>query len=307
MDPFFPPLMVGTWAWGDRKYWDYGGPRLGPDQAVETFLEATDRGLDFFDTAEVYGDGESEKILGWLAGKSGRTLRVATKFGLLPGRPGARALRPALARSLTRLRRTSVELYQIHWPDRTMASLEALAEALADAHDAGLCARVGVSNFSADEMLRTHEALQRRGLALASNQVRYSLLDRSPEQNGVLDACRQIGATLLAYSPLAQGVLTGKYHDAPAPSGRRGGEPWFAPAQLAAARGLVDTLASVGVVHGRSPGQVAIRWLCQQPGVVPVVGMTSGEQAREAAEALSFRLDAGEIRRIEGVDLPPPG
>lgn len=301
----FPPLMVGTWAWGDRTYWAYGGPRLGPDQAVEAFLEATEAGLDFFDTAEVYGHGESEKILGWLAHKSGRPIRVATKFGLLPGRPGARALRRALELSLARLRRPAVELYQIHWPDRSMASVEALMEALLDARDAGLCAHLGVSNFSADELLKAHEVLQRRGLALASNQVRYSLLDRTPERNGVLDACRQIGATLLAYSPLEQGMLTGKYHDAPAPPGRRGGEPWFSPERLEATRGLLATLREVGAARGLSAGQVALRWLCERPGVVPIVGVTSGAQSREAAGVLAARLDPAEIERIEAA-CPPP-
>lgn len=294
----FPPLLVGTWAWGDQPYWNYGNPLLGPDQMVETFLEATGAGLDFFDTAEVYGNGESEKILGWLANKSKRTIRIATKFGLLPGRPGARVLRRALELSLARLRCRSVELYQIHWPDRRMATVESLMEAMLVVHDAGLCASVGVSNFSADEMLRAHEVLQRRGLGLASNQVRYSLLDRSPEQNGVLDACRQIGATLLAYSPLEQGVLTGKYHDTAPPSGRRGGEPWFSAGQLQASRGLIAELRGVGDAHGKSVGQVAVRWLCQQPGVVPVVGLTSGAQAREAAGVLAFQLSEDELTRL---------
>lgn len=291
--------MVGTWAWGDRPYWNYGTSIVGPDQVVETFLEATDAGLDFFDTAEVYGEGESEKILGWLAVKSERKIRVATKFGLLPGRPGAQVLRRALEQSLLRLRRTSVELYQIHWPDRQMASIESLMDALAVVQEVGLCASVGVSNFSAEELLRAHKVLQRRGMRLASNQVRYNLLDRSPETNGVLSACRQIGATLLAYSPLSQGILTGKYDSRNLPSGRRGKEPWFSATQLEAARGLLAVLHTVGTNHGKSAGQVAVRWLCQQPGVVPIVGLTSKEQAREAAEVLSFQLEERELADIE--------
>lgn len=295
----FPPLLLGTWAWGDRRYWGYGTSQLGPSHVLDAFMAATDTGLDFFDTAEVYGGGESEKLLGWLAQKSQRPVRVATKFGLLPGRPGARALRQALTRSLARLRRPRVELYQIHWPDRTIASVDALMDALADARDEGLCLAVGVSNFSADEMLRAHEVLLRRGLVLASNQVKYSLLHRAPEHNGVLDACRQTGAVLLAYSPLEQGVLSGRYHDAPAPPAIRGREPWFSSGHIEKTRPLLGALRSVGDLYGTSVSQVALRWLLERPGVAPVVGVTSGAHAREAAGALAFRLSAADIERIE--------
>lgn len=290
----FPPLMVGTWAWGEQAYWGYGGPTLGPAHVVDAFTAALEAGLTSFDTAEVYGHGESEKLLGWLARKSGRPVEVASKFALLPGRPGARVLRRALAASLARLRMESLDLYQIHWPDRAMATLDELAAALSEVVEAGLCRRVGVSNFSADEMKQTHEALQKRGLALASNQVKYSLLHRAPERDGVLEACRETGATLLAYSPLSQGVLTGKYHGSPAPPGRRGGEPWFTPEALASAAPLVERLREVGRAHGRTAAQVALRWLCDRPGVVPIVGLTSGEQASEAAGVATFTLSESE-------------
>lgn len=294
----FPPLLVGAWAWGDKKFWAYGSSGPGPEGVASAFVEATSAGLTYIDTAEVYGDGESEKIVGWLVRKSGLPIQVTTKFGLLPGRPGARVLRRALEASLARLRLPSIEMYQVHWPDRTMASVEELMDAMADVCGAGLCRGVGVSNFSGDEMLRAHEALQKRGLRLLSNQVRYSLVFRSPERDGVLDACRQIGASLLAYSPLEQGVLSGKYLDAPAPPGKRGGEPWFSPERLGAVRPVVGLLREVGRRYERTAAQVALRWLCQQPGVVPIVGLTSGEQAREAAGVLSFSLSADEQEAI---------
>ena len=207
-DVHVAPLAVGTWSWGERRYWGYEGG-YGPSDVVDAFVASTDAGLDLFDTAEVYGDGESEKILGWLAKKRGGPLAVATKFGPLPGRD-ARTLPRALDASLRRLRLERVDLYQIHWPDRSCAPIDALMDRLADAVAAGKVRAVGVSNYSATEMREAHAALARRGVPLASNQVRYSLVHRAPESDGVLDACRELGVTLLAYSPLEQGIPLGQ-------------------------------------------------------------------------------------------------
>src|SRR5262249_21775881 len=155
------PLAVGTWAWGERRYWRYEEDH-GARDVVDAFAASADAGLDLFDTAEVYGDGESEKILGWLVKKRGGRLLVATKFGLLPGRD-ARTLPRALDASLRRLGVSRVDLYQIHWPDRTMASIDVLMGHLADAALAGKVRAVGVSNFSADELREAHASLARRG------------------------------------------------------------------------------------------------------------------------------------------------
>jgi aryl-alcohol dehydrogenase-like predicted oxidoreductase len=300
-----PAVGVGTWAWGEKAYWgsgeapatpegsgDFG--RFGPDEIVEAFGEATGAGLRFFDTAEVYGHGESEKILGFLAERYEEPLIVATKFALLPGRPGAKVLRRALEASLRRLRRGQIDLYQVHWADTQMASIESLMDAMADAVGDGLVRAVGVSNFSADETRKAHDALSRRGLRLFSNQVRYSLLHRAPEVDGVLEACREIGATVLAYSPLEQGILAGKYLEGPPPPGRRGQQPWFAPAKLAASAGVVARLREIGKVHGVGPAEIAIRWLMEIPGVVPIPGATRGEQARGIARAAALALTADE-------------
>ncbi len=203
---------------------------LWAQEVVDAFVASADAGVELFDTAEVYGDGESEKILGWMAQKRGGPIAVATKFGLLPGRD-ARWIPRALDASLKRLRLSRVDLYQIHWPDRTMASIDALMGGLAAAVTEGKARAVGVSNFNASEMRDAHAALARHGVPLASNQVRYSLLDRAPEADGVLDACRALGVTLLAYSPLAQGILTGKYAPGRAPAGPRAGHPEFADAE----------------------------------------------------------------------------
>jgi aryl-alcohol dehydrogenase-like predicted oxidoreductase len=262
-------------------------------------MEASAAGLDCFDTAEVYGHGESEKILGFLAQKTGNSVRLWSKYALLPGRRGAADLPRALEASLRRLRVPSLDLYQIHWPDRSMASIEALMGALADVLDAKLVRRVGVSNFGADELRRAHAVLARRGHPLATNQVRHSLLFRGPEDDQTLAVCRELGVTLLAFSPLDQGVLTGKYSEDRRPPAGRGERPWFAPEALRRVAPLIADLREIGARHGRSPAQVALRWLIDGPRVTPVVGLTSGAQAREAAGALSFALPADEVSALD--------
>jgi aryl-alcohol dehydrogenase-like predicted oxidoreductase len=295
-----PPLVVGTWAWGDVPYWGHGSPgHTAPSDLIDAFVEAADAGLGCFDTAEVYGHGESEKILGFLAQKTGKTVQFWSKFALLPGRHGAADLRRALEASLRRLRVPSLDLYQIHWPDRSMASIEALMGALADVLDAGLVRRVGVSNFGAEELRRAHAVLARRGHPLATNQVRHSLLFRGPEDDQTLAVCRELGVTLLAFSPLEQGVLTGKYSVDRRPPAGRGEKPWFAPGALRRVAPLLADLAAVGARHGRSPAQIALRWLLDGPRVTPVVGLTSGAQAREAAGVLSFALGEGEVAALD--------
>ncbi len=285
-----PPLLVGCWAWGDAKYWGYERAQAGG--LVDALEVACDGGLDAFDTAEVYGDGASEKILGFLSARRATPVRVATKFGLLPGRT-ARTLPLALRASLKRLGRARIELYQVHWPDQRMASIPSLMDALADAVADGLVQAVGVSNFSADELRRAHDALARRGIALASNQVRYGLLDRSPERDGVLAACRELDVALLAYSPLAQGALSGRYDSATRPADRRATEPWFSPVALDAARPLVAALQRLGEARGVGASEIALAW-AMRPGVVPIVGCREGAHAAAAVRALSVTLSDDE-------------
>jgi aryl-alcohol dehydrogenase-like predicted oxidoreductase len=291
------PLAVGAWAWGERRYWGYE-EGFGPRDVVDAFVASADAGLDLFDTAEVYGDGESEKILGWMVRRRGGRIAVATKFALLPGRD-ARTLPRALDASLRRLGLACVDLYQIHWPDRTRASIEALMSGLAGAVARGLAKAVGVSNFSAAEMREAHAALARHGVPLASNQVRYSLLHRVPEASGVLDACRELGVTLLAYSPLEQGILTGKYAPGRAPSGPRSGHAEFTAESLTAAAPLVGLLAEIGAAHGGAqPEQAALAWLLAK-GVLPIAGAKTGEQARINAGALAIHLAADEVAALD--------
>lgn len=294
-----PNVGVGTWEWGDRALWGYGTGH-GPSEVVDAFLGALEGRARFFDTAEVYGHGTSEQSLGWMAARVEEPLVLATKFAPLRGRGGCRAVDGALRASLARLRRTRVDLYQVHWADRDEFVIEALMEVLAGTVRDGRVGLVGVSNFSASESLLADDALRARGLSLTSNQVHYSLLHRAPERDGTLAACRERGATLIAYSPLEQGILTGRYAPDARPWGPRAGSPLFEAGAWPHVRRVLDAMREVAEAHGGRPlAQVAVNWLRAQEGVLPIVGVKNGPQAREAMGSLEWSLTAEERARLD--------
>lgn len=289
------PLGVGTWAWGDRLFWDYGRSHTDADlqAAFEASLAA---GICFFDTAEFYGWGRSERLLGQFIRAAGRPVVVATKFSPYFWRLRGRSLIRALRGSLDRLGADQVDLYQIHWP-LPPVSIATWMDAMADAVDAGLTRAVGVSNYNLSRMRRAHAALAQRGVALASNQVEYSLLHRAPERNGLLDACRGMDVTLIAYSPLAMGVLTGKYTPDNPPPGFRGLR--YGRELLVRVQPLIGLLRDIGQAHeGKAPAQVALNWvICK--GAVPIAGAKNAHQAQLNAGALGWRLTADEVAALD--------
>ena len=174
-------------------------------------------------------------------------------------------------------------------------SIPELMDQLADAVEAGKVTAGGVSNYSADQMRQAHAALAERGIPLASNQVEYSLLHRQPETNGVLDACRELGVTLIAYTPLAGGLLTGKYSVENRPGGFfRRVLPRYRKA-LKAITPVVGLLSKIGDRYSKTPGQVALRWLIENPVVLPIPGAKNGNQAAVNAGALTFSLTLEEV------------
>ena len=272
----------------------YGGAHGFEEEkrALETSLAA---GVTLFDTAAMYSGGASERRLGELA--LGKDVLLATKF---PPSPFSRteSMPKELDASLARLGRSSVDLYQHHFPANT-ASIPKLMELMADAVEAGKVKAVGVSNYSAEQMRIAHAALARRGIPLASNQVEYSLLHRQPEVNGVLDACRELGVTLIAYQPLASGALTGKYVPGARPTGlRRFIMRSFSRQGLEAAVPVVALLREIGGRYSKSPAQVALRWLIENENVLPIPGAKNGRQAADNAGALSFSLTSAEVEAL---------
>jgi aryl-alcohol dehydrogenase-like predicted oxidoreductase len=298
------PLGLGTWQWGDRMMWGYGKTHTDND-VREAFQASLQSGINFFDTAEVYGKGRSEELLGGFLKEAwhssfGVPLVVASKFMPYPWRLRKGALLSALRASLRRLRLERVDLYQIHWPFRPVP-IEVWADALADAVAAGLTRAVGVSNYNATQMSRAHSALAKRGVALASNQVEFHLLKRSAELEGLLKLCHELGVTLIAYSPLAKGLLTGKYTPQVRPLGMR--RYLFRRARLAKIQPLTQLLRAIGQTHdGKSPAQVALNWVISK-GAVPIPGAKNARQAKENAGALGWRLAEHEITALDAESL----
>ena len=290
-----PEMGVGVWQWGDTRFWGYG-KEYGETDIRGAFQACLARGLDFFDTAEVYGSGASERNLGRFIRESGRTVVVASKFVPFPWRLRRQAVLGAAQASLRRLGLERIDLFQMHFPLPPLP-VETWMDGLADAVDQQLIRAAGVSNFNVKQTRRAHVALARRGVPLASNQVRFSLLDRHPEHSGLLEACRELNVTLIAYSPLAQGLLTGKYSQHSPVRGVR-------TVRMGAPRydrllRLVDQLREIGAGHGgRTPAQVALNWvMCK--GAVPIPGAKTARQAEENAGATGWRLAPEEVKALD--------
>ena len=287
------PLGVGTMRWGEET----GGGGDATDPA-STFEAATVAGITLFDTAEGYLRGDSERELGRVRAASSAPAFVATKFA--PLRLTSAALPRALDASLRRLQLETVDLYQIHFPFGILR-IPSLMNRLADAVEAETVRHVGVCNYSAAQMRTAHAALAARGVPLVSNQVHYNLLHRDPERNGVLDACRELNVTLIAYLPLASGMLTGKYRGGDTPPRhwiRRRTAPFPAPDRL---EPLLEALAEIGQAHERTPAQVALNWLARQENVLPIPGARHARQAQENAGAIDFAMSDAEAARLSAL------
>ncbi|MDC0834689.1 aldo/keto reductase [Geitlerinema sp. CS-897] len=298
------PLGIGAWSWGDSFFWQYGNG-YGEEQVRQAFDAAIDAGITFFDTAEVYGQGESERLLGKFAKTCDTPVQIATKYGPLPWRFRKSDVYDAVTASLDRLKTDCISLYQVHWPFTFFMSQETLMDALADEVERGRILTVGVSNYSADEMGLAYDLLNRRGVPLAVNQVRYSLLSRKVETKGIVETAKTLGVTLLAYSPLAQGLLTGKYTPENSnPSGGRQLDPKFRPEGLRAIEPVTLMLEQLAERYAKTPAQIALNWLICQGGVVPIPGAKNAEQARQNAGALGWSLIADDVKRLEQASRP---
>jgi aryl-alcohol dehydrogenase-like predicted oxidoreductase len=301
-----PRLGLGAMTWGDAKglarlhpaKTAYGGSHGFEEEkrALEAGLAA---GVNLFDTAAMYSGGAAERRLGELA--RDQDVIIASKY---PSSLSFRAedFPKELEAGLARLERNCIDLYQHHFPSRRV-SIPRLMDQAADAVEAGKVKAVGVSNYSAEQMREAHAALARRGMPLASNQVEYSLLHRQPEVNGVLDACRELGITLIAYSPLAGGALTGKYSATQRASGLRRFLPNFSRKAMDALQPVLALLHQIGERYAKTPSQVAVRWLVENPLVLPIPGAKNGKQASENAGALSFSLTTEEVEKLSQATL----
>lgn len=288
-------IGIGTWAWGDRLYWGYG--RGYSDVEIRAaFDRCLEAGVRLFDTAEVYGQGQSETLLGRFLRESAAQVMVATKFMPYPWRLRRKDLLRALRGSLNRLGMQQVDLYQIHWPMPPL-TVETWMEAMVEAQQNGMIQAVGVSNYDRGQMQRAYDALVRNGVPLASNQVEYSLINRTIEKNGLLQHCHDLGVTCIAYSPIGMGLLTGKYTPENPPKGMRGGK--YNAHFLASIQPLLKLLARIGNERGgKTAAQVAINWTIAK-GALPIPGVKNSAQAEQNTGAVGWQLTEAEVELLD--------
>ncbi len=275
-----PALGVGTNRWSTS----------GPSQTrlQDTLTAALDTGMGFFDTAEVYSFGRSERVIGRAARADGRSLLLASKFAPLPHRLTAAQFASALDKTLERLGRDALDLYYLHFPYSPIG-LGTWMRAMAGAVRAGKIRAVGISNCSPAQMRKAADALARYEIPLAANQVQYSLLHRKPESDGVLEACRRMDVALVAYRPIGGGAISA------------------GPSSSSSRFALADTLREVAAAHGASATQVALAWLlARDDHVIAIPGATRPEHVRENAGALSLALSEAEIAAIDRASAPTP-
>jgi len=279
-------------------------PVIPQEEKNAIIKAALDGGINWFDTAEIYGGGISERSLAAAlkaAGKSDKDVIVETKWmayyrtaGNIPHSINAR---------LRNLDGFSIANYMVHQPT-SFSSPEAEMNAMADLVEAGKIRSVGVSNFDSTRMRRAHAALAIRGFPLAVNQVRYSLLTREIETNGVLETARELGVTIIAYTPLERSLLSGKYHKTPEllsriPRWRRDS----IQRNLERCRPLINTMDAIALMHEATIAQVALNWLINFNGeiVVTIPGATKVRQAEENAGAMKFRLSDDEMAQLDDI------
>lgn len=280
---------LGTWQFGSGE-WGYG-TSYAEETAPAIVRRSLDLGVTLVDTAEIYAMGRSERIVGAALGSRRDEAFVATKlFPVLPVDPVARWRARG---SLARLATDHVDLYQLHWPN-PLVPPSATAPALRRLLDEGLTRFVGVSNYP----LAKWQALERHlGRPVLSNQVRYSLLDRRPERE-VLPWAQANGRIVIAYSPLGQGLLSGRYDADHLPNGLRARTGPFLADNVRALEPLLGVLREVADAHDASPAQVALAWLLRRPNVVVIPGASSVAQAESNAASADIALGAAEDQAL---------
>jgi aryl-alcohol dehydrogenase-like predicted oxidoreductase len=284
-------IGLGTWQFGSPE-WGYGRS-YAQTEAHAIVRRAIELGVTLFDTAEVYGFGRSERILGEALGDDRERVFLATK--ILPILPIAPVVEQRAIASANRLGVRRLDLYQVHQPNpvvrdgTTMRGMRAL-------RTVGLVDEVGVSNYSLPRWRAAEQALGDRVL---SNQVRYSLADRAPERD-LLPFALAEGRAVIAFSPLAQGLLSGRYTPDNLPRNRvRAANPLFLPANLERATGLITALREVGDAHSATVAQVALAWVIHHPAVTAIPGASSVAQLESNVAAAEIHLSDDEYQALK--------
>jgi aryl-alcohol dehydrogenase-like predicted oxidoreductase len=306
-DIMVTPIGLGCWQFSKQnniagKFW----PTL-EDSMIERIVSLSlEGGINWFDTAELYGGGVSEKALSKAlkaAGKKPGEVIVATKWW--PAFRFASNIGKTINERIRVLDPYPIDLYQVHQPF-SFSGEKAQMTAMAELFERKLIKSIGVSNFSAKKMENSWNSLRKFGIPLASNQVRYSLLDRRIESNGVMDLAKKLGITIIAYSPLAQGIVAGKFHDNPdllKNIGMRRYTPQFKREGLEKSRPVVTLVKELAIKYNVTPSQIALNWLIHFNGdtVVAIPGATKETHVKENCGAMSFRLSDDDMVSLDKV------
>ena len=299
-----PEMGCGTWAWGNRLLWDYSPAMDTQLQAVFNYCVA--QGVTLFDTGDSYGtgrlNGRSESLLGQFAtayaGENRDRLCLATKLAAYPWRLTRSSIINACAASAQRLGRP-VDLAQLHWSTANYAPWQegALLDGLADLVEQKHVKGIGLSNFGPKRLQKIYPRFHDRGIPITTLQVQYSLLSTYPvTELGIQDVCDELGIRLIAYSPLALGILNGKYAvGEKLPNGLRG---FLFRQLLPRIQPVLDTLGAIALFREKTMTQIALNW-CICKGFIPIPGAKTLEQAQQNTGALGWHLDGGEVLELD--------
>jgi aryl-alcohol dehydrogenase-like predicted oxidoreductase len=288
--PEISRIGLGAWQFGSRE-WGYG-QSYAAQEARAIVQRALELGVTLFDTAEIYGFGRSERILGEAIADQRDSVFLATK--ILPLLPVAPVVEQRAVASANRLGVHRLDLYQVHQPNPVIRD-GTIMRGMRALQRVGLVTEVGVSNYSLDRWQAAEQAL---GSRVLSNQVRYNLVDRAPERD-LLPYAESAGRVIIAYSPLAQGLLSGRYDRDHRPSDRlRSANPLFLADNLERAAGLIAALREVAGAHDASPAQIALAWVIRRPGVVAIPGASSVSQLESNVAAAEIDLSDAEYQAL---------
>jgi len=299
-------MGIGTWAWGNKLLWGYDERMDGELQ--EVFNLCLSKGVNLFDTADSYGtgplNGQSEKLLGKFMDEYSGTPPyepiIASKFAAYPWRITSGSMVKAARESAARLQRPAVDIGQLHWSTANYQPLQekAMWGGLVDMYEQGVVRAVGVSNYGPKQLQRIHKYLTDRDVQLVSVQIQYSLLSQTDETAGAAAACKDLGLQMIAYSPLALGLLSQRYGKGGSiefPSGPRGQllkgiAPGMDP--------LYSCMDAISEERGKTMSQIAINW-CMCKGTIPIPGAKNLSQAGQNLGALGWALSDGEVLELQ--------
>jgi len=307
-DLFLTPIGLGCWQFSRGKglfgnYWSF----LEESVIRDIIHSSIEGGINWFDTAEAYGWGESERMISQALQSlhiPPEKIYIASKWS--PLLRTARSISRTIEVRLRSLHPYPISLYQIHHP-YSFSSIAAQMDEMSRLLKDNKIRYVGVSNFSARQMVKAQQELKKEGYSLVSNQVRYHLLDRKIESNGILETARELGVAIIAYSPLAQGILTGKFHRDPQllenMQGTRKYLPSFKSKNLSKSKAVIELLEQLAEKYNATPAQVALNWLINfhEELVFAIPGASGVRQASENSGALHFSLSPEDRQALDEV------